>query len=300
MKAMTRVALISTDSRSEGTIQALDLLGINPVKGKKVVLKPNFNTADPPPASTSVETLRSLIVKLKEMGCKSITLAERSGPVKTQECFEQKGMFELAKELKFNLVNLSKLPVEEFTLLTPENSYWERGFLFPNIFINAQSIVETCCLKTHQFNGHFTMSLKNATGLVPRKNLNGSSYMRELHNSKNTRKMIADINSVYTPDLIVLDGVSAFVDGGPAKGTKKEPNIILAGTDKIALDAIGVAILRILGTTLEVSEGKIFEQEQIARAVELGLGINSVNEIEIVTNTDEANKIAEKIYEQLL
>ncbi|MHA1198134.1 MAG: DUF362 domain-containing protein [Candidatus Heimdallarchaeaceae archaeon] len=296
---MTKVALISTDSRLEGTTQAIDLLGINPVKGKKVVLKFNFNTADPPPASTSVDTLRSLIVKLKELRSKSITLAERSGPVKTEECFEEKGMFELAKELKFNLVNLSDLPVEEFTLLTPENSYWKRGFLFPKIFYNAQSIVETCCLKTHHA-GYFTMSLKNATGLVPRRNLNGSSYMRELHNSKDIRKMIADINSVYTPDLIVLDGVSAFVDGGPARGTQKEPNIVLAGTDKIALDAIGVAILRILGTTPEVSEGKIFEQEQIARAVELGLGITSASEIEIVTNTDDANKEAEKIYEQLL
>ncbi len=296
---MTKVALVSTSNRLEGTIQAIDLLGINPVKGKKVVLKPNFNTADPPPASTSVDTLRAFITKLKDMGAKNITLAERSGPVSTQECFEQKGMFELAKELKFDLVNLAELPVEEFTLLTPENSYWERGFLFPNIYINAQSIVETCCLKTHH-SGYFTMSLKNATGLVPRTNLNGSSYMRELHSSKNIRKMIADINSVYTPDLLLMDGVSAFVDGGPDKGTRKEPNITLAGTDKIAMDAIGVAILRMYGTTQEVSEGDIFEQEQIARAVELGLGIASAKEIEIITNSEEANTNAERIYEELL
>lgn len=297
---MTKVALVSTDNRLKGTMDVIDLLGINPVKNKKVILKPNFNTADPPPASTSTDVLRSLIIKLKEMEAKSITIAERSGPINTHECFQQKGIYELAKELNFDLVNLSEASVEDFILLTPENSYWERGFLFPVIFHNAQSIVETCCLKTHQYGGHFSMSLKNSTGLVPRKNLNGSSYMRELHSSKNQRKMIADINSVYTPDLIVLDGVSAFVDKGPDNGTQVEPNIMLAGTDKIAIDAIGVAILRLYDTTPEVSEGDIFEQEQIARAVELGLGISSANEIEIITNSEEADKKTDRIYEKLL
>ncbi|TFG08413.1 DUF362 domain-containing protein [Candidatus Heimdallarchaeota archaeon] len=299
MISMTQVALISTSDRLEGTTQAIDLLGINPVENKEVILKPNFNTADPPPASTSIDTLRSLILKLREMGAKSIILAERSGPVNTQECFKDKGVFELAKELDFSLVDLSELSIEDFTLMMPEDSYWNKGFLFPNIYLKAESIVETCCLKTHH-TGHFTISLKNATGLVPRKNLNGNSYMRELHSSTDVRKMIADINSVYKPHLIVLDGVSAFVDGGPAKGTQKEPNVFIAGTDKIAIDSVGVAILRILGTTPEVSSGKIFDQEQIARAVELGLGISSADEIEIITNSDESDKLAEQIYDQLL
>ena len=69
-------------------------------------------------------------------------------------------------------------------------------------------------------------------------------------------------------------------------------------TDKIAIDAIGVAILRMYGTTPEISEGTIFEQEQIARAVELGLGISSPNKIEILTNSKEADKVTERIYEQ--
>ena len=296
---MTKVALVVTSDRMRGTEQAIELLGINPVKGKKVILKPNFNTADPPPASSSIDTLRALITKLDDMGAKSVILAERSGPVNTHDCLEEKGIYDLAKELKFKIVNLSELEIEDFALLTPENSFWTRGFLFPNIYLEAQCIVETCCLKTHH-TGHFTLSLKNAVGLVPRKNLNGCSYMRELHSSRDVRKMISDINSVYSPDLVVLDGVSAFVDGGPAKGTLKEANITLAGTDKVAIDAIGVAILRLLGTTPEVSEGKIFDQEQIARAVELGIGVSSATEIDIITNSEEANTQAEAIYEQLL
>jgi uncharacterized protein (DUF362 family) len=51
----------------------------------------------------------------------------------------------------------------------------------------------------------------------------------------------------------------------------------------VALDAVGVAILRLFGTTPEVSRGRVFEQEQIARAVELGLGIDSPAKIRVLT-----------------
>ena len=147
--------------------------------------------------------------------------------------------------------------------------------------MNADEIIELVCLKTHQFGGHFTLSLKLATGLVPR---DGYEYMKELHSSPDQRKMIAEINSCFSPSLIINDGIDAFIDGGPAKGTLKHPNVMLAGTDRIAIDAVGVAILRNLGTTQAVEEGSIFNQEQIARAVELQLGVQKASEINIVTD----------------
>ena len=295
---MTKVALVSTNNREEGTVRVIDLLGGEPVKGKNVILKPNFNTADTPPGSTATETLRALIPKLREMGAISVTLAERSGPVNTRECMEEKGIFELAEELDFPIVNLAEIPVEEYVHVIPEDSHWKNGFLFAKIYYEAESIVETCCLKTHH-SGYFTLSLKNAVGLVPRRNLDGNSYMRELHSSPYIRKMISEINTTFTPDLIVLDGVVAFVDGGPARGTRVNANVMLAGTDRIAIDAVGVALLRIHGTTPEVSKGPIFEQEQIARAVELGLGVSSPSDIEILTDSDDSISVAEQVISEL-
>ena len=57
------------------------------------------------------------------------------------------------------------------------------------------------------------MSLKVTTGMVP------GSNMRELHSSNHIREMIAKMNVAYRPRLIVIDGVEAFVDGGPMTGT---------------------------------------------------------------------------------
>ncbi|GAH41098.1 unnamed protein product, partial [marine sediment metagenome] len=274
---MTKIAVISTNDRVYGVNKSFDLLGINLVKGKNVVLKPNFNTADPPPASTSMTTLKQMIIKIKEMGAKSITVAERCGPANTEEAFKKKGLYELADEFDLSIVNLSTIPREEWVMKNPEGNHWKDGFLFAKVYDEAECVIETCCLKTHQYGGHFTLSMKNATALVPRDEY---QYMKELHSSPHQRKMIAEINAAYKWDIIVMDGVVSFVDGGPMEGTRKDSNVFVAGTDKIAIDAVGVALLRMLGTTPEVSTGPIFEQEQIARAVELGIGIASFEEIE--------------------
>ncbi|MFX1482264.1 MAG: DUF362 domain-containing protein [Promethearchaeota archaeon] len=289
---MTKVAVISTKDRIYGVNKSFELLAIDSIKGKKVVLKPNFNTADPPPASTHMDTFRQILVKLQEMGAKSITVAERCGPANTEEAFRKKGLYELAEEFDFAIVNLETAPRDQWVMKNPEGSHWKDGFLFARVYDDAECVIETCCLKTHQYGGHFTLSLKNATALVPRV---GYSYMNELHSSPHQRRMIAEINSVYKWDFVVMDGVVAFVDRGPMEGTRKEANVFVAGTDKVAIDAVGVALLRMLGTTPEVSEGKIFEQEQIARAVELGIGVSSFDDIEFLTDSPESERLVTSI-----
>jgi len=299
---MTKISLVRTKDRAEGTRRAVDLLKINPVKGKKVVIKPNFNTADPAPGSTHNDTLRSLVTKLKEMGAGKITLAERSGPGdSTHNIIEKKGVFAMAKELGFDVLDMQAMPKENWVKFTPPDSHWKDGFLFPKIYREAESVVLTCCLKTHQFGGHFTMALKCAVGMVPPglRDAGGYPYMNELHSSTYQRQMIAEINTAYSPVLVVMDGVEAFVEGGPHVGKRVNADVILAGTDRVANDAVGVAILRLLGTTPEVSKGKIFAQDQIKRAAELGLGVKSADQIEIITGDKESEAFAVKVREVL-
>jgi uncharacterized protein (DUF362 family) len=58
-----------------------------------------------------------------------------------------------------------------------------------------------------------------------------------------------------------------------------EAGVLVAGSDRVAIGAVGVDTLRSLGTTAEVNRGLIFEQEQIARAIELGLGVKLPDQI---------------------
>jgi len=70
---------------------------------------------------------------------------------------------------------------------------------------------------------------------------------------------------------------------------------VLAGTDRVALDAVGVAILRLWGTTPEVTRGAIFAQQQIARAASLGLGVSRPEEIEFLTDDAASADVAAQV-----
>jgi uncharacterized protein (DUF362 family) len=198
--------------------------------------------------------------------------------------------------LDARVVVLDELGTADWEVLKHADSHWQQGFALPRLVRQAGGVVQTCCLKTHRYGGHFTLSLKNSVGLAA-KWVPGNDYnfMRELHSSPNQRRMIAEINAGYRPDLIVLDGVQAFVNGGPDQGEMVNAQVILAGTDRVAVDAVGVALLRYFGTTPEVSRGAIFEQEQLARAVQLGIGISSPKQIELVTPDTESAEYAKPI-----
>ncbi len=288
----TKVSVIKAANRRDAVRRSIEILGVNPVLEKEVVLKPNFNTADPFPGSTHPDTLRELILCLREMGATQVTIGERSGPVNTAEVMEKLGVFQLAEELGVEVVNFDQLTPKQLVKVDAPGSHWKNGFLVPRLLREAECVVATACLKTHQYGGIFTMALKLAVGIVPKE---GTTFMKELHGSPNMRKMISELNVAYRPDLIVLDCMEGFVDGGPMKGTSKPAGLFLAGTDRIAVDAVGVAILKELGSTPEIMNSRIFDQEQIVRAAELGLGITSPAQIELVADDFESAAYAQKI-----
>ena len=277
---MSHVALLKTDDRKHGVKASLGALKINPVKGKDVLIKPNFNTADPTPGSTHNDTLVALVEEMWEMGAKSVSLGERSYPP-TREVMEDKGILPAMGKMDVRVIDFDDLGDKDWVLFKPKKSHWANGFRIARPILDAECLVSTCCLKTHQFGGIFTMSLKLHVGVVPTSR-HGYGYMGELHSSRHQRKMIAEINGPFQPSLVVLDGIEAFVDGGPATGKRARGDVFLASTDRVAIDAVGVAILKLLGSNGSIMRPKVFEQEQIARAVELGLGASSPYEIEVI------------------
>jgi len=290
----SKIALVRTGDRESGIRRAVDLLGGNAVRGKDVLLKPNFNTADAYPGSTHNDTLKHLVLQLRRMGAGSITLGERSGPPDTADVLAEKGIYALCEELGVGLLNFEELPASSWIKVTPEQCSWRSGFHIAKPVLDAACIVTTCCLKTHAYGGVFTLSLKLSVGMTKKRD------MAELHSSfRSMRRMIAEINQAYAPALVLLDGIEAFTDGGPAHGTRKRANVILAGRDRVAIDATGVAVLKELGSNEAIMGRKIFEQEQIGRAVELGLGVARPEEIEIVTDDDEGRRYADRLREVL-
>ncbi|MFX0162832.1 MAG: DUF362 domain-containing protein [Candidatus Hodarchaeota archaeon] len=295
----SKVYIIKTNDRGGGIKELLKYFNLESLSGKKVALKANYNSADPFPASTHIDTLSTIVAALKEKDA-SVVMPERSGMGDTKNVLEDTGVMKLAEKQGFDPVILDDLKSEDWIKENPEGSHWSRGFLFPKVFQEADAIVQTCCLKTHRFGGHITMSLKNSVGMVAKFDPDdGYNYMRELHSSRYQRHMIAEINTAYEPKFVIIDGIKGFSKGGPEAGKLIEPGIIIASNDRVALDAVGVAVLRIYGTTSNVSKDEIFQQEQLARAAELGLGASRPEEMETIPIKDEANDICSQIEEKL-
>ncbi|MBE9111765.1 DUF362 domain-containing protein [Nodosilinea sp. LEGE 07298] len=291
-----RVALVKTTDRAAGVRQAIALLNPPSFSGKTVFIKPNYNTGDPAPASTDPVVLETLVQEIQQAGATAITVGDRSGMAATRAAMTQQQVFALAERYGFNALVFDDLGRDDWQYFEAAGTNWSQGFAIARPILNADAIVNVCCLKTHRFGGHFTLSLKNSIGMVARRVPgDGHDYMRELHRSANQRLMIAEVNRAYRPALVVVDGVDAFVGGGPEQGQKVRAGVMLASTDRIAIDAIGIALLRKLGTTRDVSSGSIWQQAQIRRAADLGLGATQPAQIELVTADGASAQMADEI-----
>ena len=297
---MSEVFILKTSERKTGIPTLLNKLGLTDYAGKTVALKANYNSADPFPASTHIDTLRALVQNLKDSGASNLTLAERSGMGNTEGVLKQMGVLALSKELEFKTIILDDVGKESWLKVEHKGTHWLKGFYMAKVFHDADKVVQTCCLKTHRFGGHFTLSMKNSVGLVA-KRVPGVmyDYMWELHSSPFQRQMIAEINQSYNLDFVLMDGIKAFITGGPDQGKLVEPNLLLASHDRVAIDAVGVAILKLYGAKGKVGETDVFEQDQLKRAAELGLGVKSAAEIFLTALDNESQKEADRISQVL-
>jgi uncharacterized protein (DUF362 family) len=286
-----KVALVRSEDRVKGTAAALKLISFPSPEGKNVLLKPNFNTADAAPGSTHSDALRQLVKEMNERGASRITLGESCGPGNTKDVMEKKGIPALSQELGFDVINFDELPADDWVQFNPPGSHWPNGFGVARPVVEAEYLLWACCLKTHQFGGVHSMSIKLAVGAIERKIRLPVMHADQVH----MRHMIAEIHHAFTPQLIVMDGVDIFVDGGPMTGKLVRAGVTVAGTDRIAVDAVGLAVLKNHGANDAIMSRKIFEQEQIARAVEIGLGVKSPAQIEIVTGDAESREYAGRL-----
>jgi len=275
----SKVYVVRASDRVSGLNELLGLTSLTFANGRDVVLKPNLNSANAFPASTHDDTIRTVTQALKDAGCGAITLAESSGPDGTAYVIDQKGTLDLCNELGITFLDFDTMPDSEWETFDFVGNNWPNGLAIPKIMRSEHAVVLLPCCKTHAYGGRFTLSLKLAVGLTPK------GRRMALHSTSNILSWIADINYGFTPDLIVMDAMSVFISGGPDVGTLANPGLLLASQDRVAMDAVAAAVLRDNGAYLGNND-PIFSQGQIARAVEIGLGALSPNDIELVGNND--------------
>jgi uncharacterized protein (DUF362 family) len=202
-------------------------------RDRPVVLKPNlvFPAGWRSGVVSDVRLVRQLIEYLKELGTRSIILAEGPGlGVSVAEAFDKSGFLALSKETGVPLIDLNqsrRYPVK-----------WYDGELhIPEIFQGAYYI-NLPKVKTH-LNTLVTLGLKNQKGLL--------SYADKKRFHRNgLHRPVAELLSVIRPDLTILDGFWAIEGDGPlAGGGRVKLGAVAAGTDPLAVDSVGCRLMGI-------------------------------------------------------
>jgi len=238
-------------------------------KGDEILLKPNFNTGDAPPGSSDPDFVKAVIELLYERGVSRVILGESSMlSLRTRKVLEDTGMLRKAEAAGAEIVPLDE---GKWVGVSTGGKYLRRVSL-PERALAAKKLVYVCCMKTHRF-AKFTLSLKLAVGFM-------KPSERILLHASHLEEKIADLNLIVHPNLTVMDGRKCFITGGPASGELRNPNVVLASGDRIAMDVEALKVIESFkGASLTDDP---WSYTQIRRAAKLGIGVKNEEEYKVV------------------
>lgn len=230
-------------------------------EGDTVLLKPNFNTADPYPASTDMKFLEAVIDLCYDAGAKVVMVADSSTmSLNTRKAMERIGVFDLEKRERPARVYV--LEEREWVKKKIPNARTLKSVSIPKLLDRPDKLIYLPCLKTH-FQAQYTGALKLSVGLMKPLQRVGLHLVR-------IQEQIAELNTMIHPDLVIMDARKCFINQGPSHGELVEPNLILASAGRVAIDIEGIKIIQSFpGNSLA---GIVPEElPQIKRAMELGI-----------------------------
>lgn len=275
---MTKVALVKGSSHYQNISQALTLIKdqLSAGKKKKIVIKPNLVHADIPLCATGPEAVKAILDFLYQTGIGSpdekIIIAEGSFQTPTSDAFKS---YNYPEELKDYNVEFIDLNTDDFI----EAEIFDQD-LKPMKTRVAKTIIESdfrispALLKTHD-SVVATLSLKNMLvgSLLKDKTRDDKGRIHQGYKAINMS--LAKLAEIIPPHLNIIDGLVGMEGNGPAHGQPVEMNLALAGTDFLAVDTVGAALMGF----------NINQIGYLYYCYQKGLGEGDLNKIEIVGNT---------------
>jgi len=259
---MSRVAIVKGTEPVETTVKALEMIRSDTDKvlsrEKPILIKPNYiNSKHPSTGITTDSRVVEGIVKfLRQRKIREIIIGEGSGRTDTFRAFKVAGIDAVAERWGVGLVDLNK---DEFVEVYPPDPLSLEKVKVAKTALES-IIISVPKLKPHRI-ATVTLSLKNMMGALASK---GTMHKR-------LSKNIADLASVIRPSISVVDGIIAG-EGHETSGNPVEMNLVIAGTDPVAVDAVGAAVMDILPTDVK----------HLILAEKKGLGTCDLEEITVV------------------
>ncbi|MGC8961721.1 MAG: DUF362 domain-containing protein [Candidatus Bathyarchaeia archaeon] len=257
---MAKVAIVKGVDPVDSTVKALEMVDAYRVLplDKPILVKPNYLDASHPSKgiTTDGRVVEGVVKYLKLHGFNSIAIGEGSGFADTLEAFRAAGLDAVAERWNVKLVDLNR---GSFVEVEPPNPLALKKVKIARTALES-AIISVPKLKPHRQAG-VTLSIKNMMGVMTPK---GSMHI-------NLHKNIADLASIVKPCVAVIDGVIAG-EGHESAGNPVKMDLVIAGLDPVAVDAVGAAVMMI----------PVEEVKHLRYAMEKGLGTCHLDQIEII------------------
>jgi len=258
---MVKVSIVKGVNPQDMTVKALDMIGANDVlaSDKTILIKPNYINAKHPSTGITTDSriIEGVVKYIKQSALNKVIIGEGCGLSDTFRAYKVAGVDDVAKRWSVDTVDLNK---DEFIECEPVNPLGLKRVKIAKTALES-TIVSVPKLKIHASAG-VTLSIKNMMGVMSPK---GSMHRGSL--SKN----IADLASLVKPSLAVVDGIIA-AERHETSGSPVEMNLVLAGRDPVAVDAVGAAVMGVPPRSVK----------HLIYAEQRGLGTYDLGQIEVV------------------
>ncbi len=233
--------------------------------GDIVIIKPNLVAPRPPEsgATTDPRVCKAIADMVRELGAHPIIAESSFVGLDTEEAMVAAG-YDRLRSMGYDVVDLKKKGIPRVTVPVPGGKALKEVSL-PKIIVDADVIISVPKMKTHDQAG-VTLAVKNMKGVL------SDPWKRKFHHTLGVFESTAELLMVAKPSFAVVDGIIAMQGLGPAFGEPLEMDLIIAGRDVVAVDAVTSAVM---GFDLQ-------ECGCIREAAELRLGIGELSEIEVL------------------
>jgi len=225
-------------------VDGLRSLGLGPrqVRGKRILLKPNFVETLPGTIHicTRSEVIFAAVEAFRKLGAAAVLIGEGPGHCRdTDRVLDEAGVARPLIENRTAFVDLNN-----DDLVVKPNAGGRSGLAtltFPATVDRVDWIVSMPKMKTHHWVG-VTLSMKNLFGLMP-----GIVYgwPKNVLHWAGIEEAVFDVNATIRPHLAIVDGIVGMEGDGPIMGTPKPAGCLVLGRDLAAVDATAARIMGI-------------------------------------------------------
>jgi len=238
-------AAIVDAAKSDNCVEdVLNMIEAPKIIGQGACVVITANMVDNKPASTGTvvhpDLLRKVIRYAKKFNPSRIVVAAGSGGAPTQQVFEEIGFNRIIREEEIEFMDLNYGPYIELKL---------NHDIIPSIKINKlceemDVHISFTPIKMHK-EATVSLGIKNVALSWPPAEIHGMPK-KKLGIHEDLHNFIAAMGEVVPIDITLLSGMNGMIWTGPSDGKAVSSNLIVAGTDPVAADAVAARMMGLL------------------------------------------------------